>query len=99
MPTSLCITNEKLSAVCGTASLRQCNIQSFASAALADGTLLNGIITDERLLTMALDELRSKLQKNMMQNVKIALRTSFIYAKRMSVPHLPRKKLTSAWHK
>ena len=93
MPISLCITNERLTAVCGAASLKQGNIQSFASASIVDGALLNGIITDERLVTIALDELRSKLPKNSLQGVRIALRTSFIYAKRMAVPHLPRKKM------
>jgi hypothetical protein len=93
MASSLCISNEKLTAVCGSATPKRASVKSFASAMIPEGALLNGVITDERLLTLALDELREKLPKNALQDVKIALRTSLIYVKRMVVPALPQKKM------
>lgn len=93
MASSLCISNEKLTAVCGSATQKHASVKSFASAMIPEGALLNGVITDERLLTVALDELREKLPKNALQDVKIALRTSLIYVKRMVVPALPQNKL------
>ncbi|MDO4571952.1 MAG: hypothetical protein Q4C13_01185 [Clostridia bacterium] len=93
MASSLCITNEKLSLVCGSASARRIRVRDFAAATLPAGALINGVITDERLFKQALDELREKLPKKALRDVKIALRTSQIYVKRMPVPKMPSRKL------
>lgn len=93
---SLCITNEKLTAAIGKAGAKRVKLKSFAAAALPEGALINGVITDERLLTQALDELASRLPKNALKDIHIALRTSQIYVKRMTVPKMPHKKLL-AW--
>lgn len=90
---SLCITNERLSAVVGTANGGRVRLKSFAAAALPEGALINGVITDERLLTQALGVLCESLPKNALRDVRIAIRTSQISTKRMTVPALPRKKL------
>lgn len=93
METSLCIMNERISAVVGTASGKRVRVKEFASVPLSEGTLINGVITDERLLTLALDELRDKIGKRALSNVRVALRSNQIFTKRMAVPAMPRRKI------
>ena len=92
MITSLCIANERLLAVCGHADGRGVTIRKYASAPLAPGTVINGLITDEAAFVTALNALFSSLGGRP-SGVRLALNSSQIYVKRGVVPKLPKRRL------
>lgn len=92
MSTSLYVSNERLAAVCGVASRARASIQAYASAALPAGAVLNGVVTDEKLFTDALTNLRGQLG-NRLNSVRLVVSSSQIYVKRAAVPKVSTRKL------
>lgn len=93
MDTSICISNETLQAVTGTYTGRRINVKEYAAVPLPDGSVINGVITDEHRFGQALDELCLKFHKNAFSNVRIVMASNQIYVKRMLVPPLSSKQM------
>lgn len=92
MDTSLYVANESIMAVTGSAGKNAVTVQKFQSVPLPTGSVINGIITDERAFTEAMGALREQMGGKL-GNLKLVLGSSQIYTKRGVVPKLPRKKV------
>lgn len=92
MATSLYVSNERLLAVCGSATGRRITVNRFAQAPLPTGAVLNGVITDEKLFAEALGRLSDALGGRL-SPVRLVVSSSLIYVKRATLPKLPARKL------
>ena len=92
MATSLYVSNVQLTAVCGAGSYTRMKIKQCASVPLPSGAVLNGVITDEKLLSDALTALREQLGPRI-NTVRLAVSSSQIFVKRAVVPKVSHRKL------
>lgn len=92
MSISLYISNEQIAAVAGGGAGKRFTVKACAAVPVPAGSVLGGVITDERGLSDALDSLFEKLSDRP-KSVRLVLSSSQIIQKRSVVPKLPRKKL------
>lgn len=93
MITSIYIANERVQAVMGEAGRRGLKIQTHAATPLPEGVMINGVITDERALRAALEQLRRDYPSLKWQNVRLCIDSSAIYYKQMRLPALRPKRM------
>ncbi|MEG1523944.1 MAG: hypothetical protein RRZ24_08940 [Clostridia bacterium] len=92
METSLYIANERITAVVGHAVDGHACIKQYASVPLAAGSVLGGVITDEKGLSEALLQLREAFQGGW-KRVRLVIGGNQINVKRAVVPKISQKQL------
>lgn len=93
MEMSLYFANEKMQMVCGEYKGGQLYIDTYASLRLPEGSLINGVITDDHIFVQAVKELISERSDLKINKARVAIGSSKILNKTMVVPRLPQKKL------
>lgn len=96
MATSLYISNERITAVCGSAGTKGASIRRFAEAPLPEGSVINGVITNESGVVEALQSVRGVL-RGAMREVRLLVGSSQVYYKRAVIPKVSSKKKLAEW--
>lgn len=87
MSTSIYLSNQSVSVVRGSVSKQTIKITDSCTAALPEGALINGVITDDRAIKEALDSLHrgGKLPE---RDIRLVIDSSNIFTKVETVPRL-----------
>lgn len=93
METSLYIANQKIQFVCGNTRKDAIEIKAFGSVDLPEGTIINGVITNEKEFIEAIEKIKVVHPDSMAKPVRISIGTSQALTKARSVPKLPEYKL------
>lgn len=95
METSLYIFNDRLAAVTGRFDGKRLRIKGFAEATLAEGSVINGVVTDEAGFANGIAALKLQLGAGAFKRARICTGSSQVFFKRSVVPKQPKKKLMS----
>lgn len=92
MITSVYISNERIQVLMGTPSKKHIDIKSCMFVSLAEGTIVNGVITNEVILKEAIEKLWSKYNLPK-KDIYLVIDSGTILNKRAKVPVLPEKSI------
>lgn len=93
MATSIYISNKKIDIVKGSVKSKKIKIKNVIDIPITEGSIINGIITDENEITQ---KLRETFEKNpsLDKKIRLTVDSGSIYVKRLIVPELKVRKLS-----
>lgn len=91
MATSIYISNEELQVVYGQKSGSRIKIEQAIAIPIPEGTIVNGIITDEQSFTSVLTSLKENYPSIPLKSVQLTIGSSMVFSERASLPHINHK--------